>query len=124
MTNRIKGEVPLELDDGRKFTLLFDHAGLVHSESAYGKPLHMVLADASAGFMGATSALLYGALRAHHPALTSEDVLAILFENTETINKALSAAHEAAMPAPSASTEGKAPRQAGKTSGSNGAKPD
>ena len=68
--NPVKGEVPLKLSDGREFVLVLDFEALVEAESAYGKPLAQVMADAATGFVGATRALLYGALRAKHPAVT------------------------------------------------------
>ncbi|WP_394658423.1 hypothetical protein [uncultured Novosphingobium sp.] len=123
MANAHKGYVPLKLDGDREFTLVFDHEGLIEAESAYGKPLHQVLADASTGFMGATRALLYGAMRRFHADLTLGDVSTLLFENADAIGAALSQAYDAAMPKPGASTEGKAARPRGKTSGANGAKP-
>lgn len=126
MTNRIKGEVPLKLRDGRELIVVLDHEALIEAEAAYGKSLQALIADAAAGFMGASRALLYGALHSHHPDLSLKDAAKILFENAETAGAALSQAYEASMPDPSkASAEGngEAKRPAGKTSGANGAKP-
>lgn len=126
MANMLKGEVPLNLEDGRKLTLVFDHEALIEAESEYGKPLHKVLQDATTGFMGATAALLYGALRAKHSALSKKDVLEMLFESADAIGEALGKAVEASMPPksePSAEGKAKAPRRAGKTSGASGVKP-
>lgn len=123
MVNPVKGEVPLELSDGTKLTLVFDMEALIEAESAYGKPMHTVLIDASSGFMGAIRAMLYGALRAHHADVSLKDISAMLADNTEAIGDALGRAYEAAMPTGSkTSTEGKARSQAGKTSGASGAK--
>lgn len=128
MVNALKGEVPLKLDGGRKLTLVFDMDGLIEAEGTYGKPLAQMLADASAGFMGAVRAMLFGALRARHSDLTLGDVSAMLADNTQAISDALGAAYSKAMPDPAgdASAEGKAAptRQRGKTSGDSGAKRD
>lgn len=123
--NSVKGEVPLHLEDGRAFTLLFDMEALIEAEGAYGKPMHVMVKDASSGFMGAIRAMLYGALRAYHSETTLSEVSEMLLSNGEAISAALSKAHEASMPSPTASAEGngKAPRRPGKTSGANGAKP-
>ena len=44
MANAIKGEVPLNLSDGRNLTLIMDMEALVEAESAYGKPLAQMIA--------------------------------------------------------------------------------
>jgi len=126
MANMLKGEVPLAIKDGPQLTLVFDHEGMIEAESTYGKPLHVLLTDASAGFMGATRALLYGALRAKHPEVSLAEVAELIFAHTGAIGDALGKAVELSMPpAKSGSTEGKAipRRRAGKTSGASGVKP-
>ena len=123
MPNPIKGEVPLKLSDGREFVLVLDMEALVEAETAYRKPLAQLMADASAGFVGASRALLYGAMRAHHPSVTLRDASAMFMQHGEEVSQALSDAAEAAMPEAS-SAEGnveKPPR--GPTSGGSGAKP-
>jgi hypothetical protein len=122
--NPIKGEVPLKLSDGREFVLVLDIEALVEAEAAYGKPVAQVMADASAGFIGASRALLYGSLRARHPSITLREASAIMVDGEHVLD-ALSAAAEAAMPS-DASTEGNAarpkPSPRGKSSGRSGAK--
>lgn len=125
MANLLKGEVPLFLTDKRAFTLVFDMDALIEAEGAYGKPMHQLAADASAGYMGATRALLFGAMRARHPEVTLKDVAKILEDDLQTVTAGLTAALDRSMPEPGqAGTEGKAqaalPR--GKTSGGSGAK--
>ena len=121
--NPVKGEVPLKLSDGREFVLVLDFEALVEAESAYGKPLAQVMADAATGFVGATRALLYGALRAKHPAVTLRDASALFLEHSDEVSAALEKAATAAIP-DKASAEGNVgkPRR-GKTSGASGAKP-
>jgi hypothetical protein len=123
MPNPIKGEVPLKLSDGREFVLVLDFEALVEAEAAYGKPLARVMADAGAGFVGASRALLYGALRANHPAITLRDASGLFLEHAEAVSEALEKAAAAAF-TEDASAEGNGgkPRR-GKTSGSSGAKP-
>jgi hypothetical protein len=119
--NPIKGEVPLKLSDGREFTLVLDMEALVEAEAAYGKPLAQVMADASAGFVGASRALLYGAMRAHHPSVTLREASALFMQHGEAVSETLTAAADAAMPASAEGNVGKPPR--GQTSGGSGAKP-
>jgi hypothetical protein len=126
MANMLKGEVPLAIKDGPQLTLVFDHECMIEAESTYGKPLHVLLKEASAGFIGATRALLYGALRAKHPEITLGEVAELIFAHTGPIGDALAKAVELSMPpAAPGSTEGKAKprRRVGKTSGASGAKP-
>lgn len=124
--NPLKGEVPLNLGDGREFVLVLDMEALIEAEGVYGKPLGLLMADASAGFAGATRSLLYGALRAKQPSITTREAAAILMEHGEAVSEALTRATEAAMPS-DASAEGNGarpkPSPPGKRSGSSGAKP-
>ena len=122
MPKPVKGEVPLSLNDGREFVLVLDFEALVEAESAYGKPLALMMNDAKAGFVGAVRAMLYGALRAHHPDITLREASALFIGHTDEVTAALEGAAEAAMP--DASAEGNAPSpRRGKTSGGSGAKP-
>jgi hypothetical protein len=121
--NPVKGEVGLTLSDGRKLTLVMDMEALVEAESAYGKPMAQVMADASAGFVGASRALLYGALRAKHPDVSLRDASAMFASDADAVGQALTQAVEKGFP-DAANAEGKqGARPRGKTSGSSGAKP-
>lgn len=126
MANPVKGEVPLNLVDGRTFVLVMDMEALVEAEAAYGKPLAQVMADAAAGFVGASRALLYGALRAKHPTTSLREASALFASDSEAVGEALTAAVEAGFPDVSAG--GNVPRPKpnplGKRSGGSGAKPD
>lgn len=123
MANPVKGEVPLTLGDGRTFTLALDMEALVEAEAAYGKPLHQLMADASAGFMGAMGAMLQGALSAHH-RVTRKEALAMLRTDMQTIADALGKATDAAFPKdePKAGNGSPKPARRGKSSGRSGAK--
>lgn len=125
MSNPLKGEAPLVLEDGRSFTLVLDFAALIAAESRYGKPLAFVLAEANAGFVGATLALLWGAMQRHHADLTVDEVTDLLAGNLDQVQAAVTAAGEAALPAPAeGDNRGNAKkRRAGKRSGHSGAKP-
>lgn len=126
MPNRLKGEVPLELPDGRSFTLVLDHEALIAAEGLYEKPLARLMADAVAGFAGSLRAMFYGALRAHHPAVTVREASAVFFENMDLVGDALIAAGDAAFPDAAEGKDGGNPpakaRPAGKRSGGSGAK--
>ena len=120
--NPIRGETALKLGDGREFTLVLDFEALVQAEAAYGKPLAVLMSEATTGFVGATRALLFGALRAKHPGLTLRDASGMLQSDSDTISEALTRAAEAAFPAEDKEA-GNAPKpHAGKASGRNGAK--
>lgn len=124
MPNVLKGEVALDLGEAGSFTLVLDHEALIEAESAYGKPLAHLMADATLGFVGACRSLLYGALRAHHPKVTRKDAAALFLENSDEVSAALAEAAEAAFPKAVEGKDDKNPpkAQAGKTSGNSGAK--
>lgn len=122
MANAIRGEVPLNLSDGRNLVLVMDMEALVEAEAAYGKPMAGMMADAGAGFVGASRALLYGSLRTKHPETTLRDASAIMASDGEAAAKALSAAVEVGFPKASPGGNDLAQPQAGKTSGGSGAK--
>lgn len=127
MANPVKGETALTLADGQSVTLVMDFDALVEAEQAYGKPLAAMMADAQAGYVGALRALLFGAMRAHHPDKTLRDASAIFMHNQEGVAGALMRAVELGFPdqAKRGGTvgNGEAQRRAGKPSGASGAKP-
>ncbi len=121
MPNPVRGEVPLKLSDGREFVLVADMEAMVTAESLYGKPVEQVFADAVRGFTGATRAIFYGMLQAHHPEVTPREALDILTADKAAVTKSLEAAASASKPKESAGgKEGANPP--GTSSGSNGAK--
>lgn len=120
MPNALKGEVPLKLSDGREFVLVMDFEALVEAETAYGKPLPQMMADAAQGFVGASRALLYGGLRAKHPTVTLRDASGMFMADPDSVGEALSAAVEAGFPDAAEGKKGENPRS--KRSGGSGAK--
>lgn len=116
MVNHLKGEAPLKLSDGREFVFLLDFDALVEAESAYGKPLPRLMADASQGYVGAVRALLLGGLRRHHPDFTTDEATAIILTDFEAVATGMMAAVEAAFP----KAEGKKPGNAGQTGPTSG----
>jgi len=126
MANPVKGEVELSLKDGRRFTLVMDFEALVLAEGAYAKPMAEMLVDAKLGFMGATRAMLWGALRSRHPEVDLRDASEMLSSDGVAVEKAMTAATILAYP--KAAEGGDKPRppakpRAGKSSGRSGAKP-
>ncbi|HMO74090.1 MAG TPA: hypothetical protein PKD48_01970 [Sphingopyxis sp.] len=119
--NPFKGQAPLNLSDGRSFTLVLDMEGLVEAEPIYGHPLPKIMADAAAGFVGAIRALLFGALRRHHPDITAVEVLEMIRTDMAAVGAALQAATQNAFPKSEGEKSGNAP-PVGKTSGANGVK--
>ncbi|MGV7119553.1 hypothetical protein [Sphingopyxis sp. 550A] len=120
MTNATKGETPLRLPDGREYILVLDFEALPAAERLYGAPIAQVTVDAGVGFVGALRAMLYGALRRHHPDITPEEAGQIFATDGRAAQRALEEASKAAYPDP---TEGEKSGnvQAGKNSGRNGA---
>lgn len=119
--NKLKGEVPLVLSDGRQFILVADMEATIEAESLYGKPAAKMGADAAAGFVGAIRALLFGMMRRKHPTITPGEVASILADHSSEVISAIEAATEAAAPEPSAGGKAVSPPR-GKTSGASGAK--
>lgn len=124
MPNPVKGEVALKLGDGREFVLVLDMEALVEAEGAYGKPLQQMMQDASAGFVGAIRAMLYGALRAKHPEVNLRDASELFRTDMDAVSSALANVSATAFPKAGGGTEGKEPAHPpGNGSGLNGAKP-
>jgi hypothetical protein len=125
MANRVKGEVPVTLKDGRQLVLVADMEATIHAEGLYGKPAAQIAKDASEGFVGAIRALFWGMLRTNHPDMTPADVGTLLAENMPEIEEAMNQAAEAAAPKPTEDGDNQDPPQkkpAGRGSGRSGAK--
>ncbi len=122
MANRIKGEVSLKLEDGREFILVADMEALVEAEGIYGKPLGETMADAARGFVGASRAMLYGALRAKHPDITLREAADMLATDSTEVSERLAEAADKAFPDAKGKAGNAPSRKAGKRSGSSGAK--
>lgn len=122
MANRVKGETPLVLSDGREFMLVLDMEAMLSIEDATGKPLPKVMAQAGEGFMTAIAAVAQAAFVRNHPEVTRGDVLEIMQSDRDALTDALGKAADNAFPAPSAEGNAPAKRQRGKPSGRNGAK--
>lgn len=120
--NPMKGDARLVLSDERELRLVLDFDALVSAETAYGKPLARLMADAAGGFIGAVRALLLGALSRHHPEITPDEAAEIIMSDFDAVGDAMQAATEAAFPTAEGKKSGNAPR-AGKASGRNGVKP-
>lgn len=145
MPNRLKGEVPLRLADGREFVLLLDHEGLMQAAIAHtGKTkLRKLLSDlqpqvAEDGTIAldedgdpvkdtlpATKAVLFGALCAHHPEMSLRDAGNLLFAEQEKVAEALGEAMSLSFPDAEGDQDrgNAAASPASKTSGASGAKP-
>ncbi len=123
MTNPVRGEAALRLDDGRTFTLVADYEALITAEAVYGKPLGELMSDGKAGFTGAIRALLYGVMRAYHPEVTPSAAAELFMTHSETVSAALTLALNLAFPEADPEAEGKErAHPPGKSSGASGAK--
>lgn len=121
--NRLRGEVPLKLSDGRELMLVLDMEALIEAESAYGKPLPQLMVDMVNGFAGAGRAMLWGAFRARHPDVTLRQAGEMFVTDSDAINASLEQATLASFPEPdeqAGDRQGENPP--GKPSGANGAK--
>ena len=120
--NKIKGETPLVLSDGREFTLILDMEAMLSVEETTGKPLPKVMAQAGEGFMTATAAIALAAFARHHPDMKRSDVLDIMQSDSEALTESLGRAADAAFPKAEAGNGKASKPQRGKTSGRSGAK--
>lgn len=125
MPNKLKGEIPLKLSDGREFVLVAGIEAMIEAEGLYGKPGAQIAADAAAGYMGAIRALFYGMLKRKHPDITPSDAGDLLSNHMDEVGAAMEASTEAASPPKSEGKEGANPPSGrrGKPSGRSGAKP-
>ncbi|MGX7896894.1 hypothetical protein [Tsuneonella sp. HG222] len=127
MGHPLDGATTLTIGEGesaQEFILVLDHEALIAAEAAYRKPLALTMAEATLGFKGAEGAMLFGALRAHHPKVTLREANRMMLEHGDAIAPVLAEAAEAAFPK---KEDGDEPRprakpRAGKSSGGNGAK--
>lgn len=125
MTNPVKGEAALILSDGRELTLVFSSGALIHAEVLCGKPTAQIMVEASKGFLGATSALLCGALQKFHKDITLEEAADIALTEGQRVREAIDRAAELAFPDADKAekTEGKeSVNPPGNSSGPSGAK--
>ena len=123
--NSLKGETPLVLSDGQKFTLVLDMEAMLSVEDTMARPLTRVMAMAAEGYMTATAAIAQAAFARHHPDITRADVLAILQTDNVALTEALGKASDAAFGSGEAGNaeSHKTKSRRGKTSGRSGAKP-
>jgi len=91
MANRIYGEARVDLDDGRELTLRFDFGALAEAEEAADKGTQEMMAELAKGGarLKTARAMLYGALRFHHPDLTLEDAGELLLSDSGNISEAM-----------------------------------
>ena len=122
MVSPLKGEVSVSISGG-EYTLVLDFEGLVAAETAYGKPLAHLTMDAQQGFVGALRALLFGALRRHHPDVDMEAAGKLFLADGKAVELGLEAAAKLAYSDDEGDKKpGKALRQRGTNSGRNGAR--
>lgn len=91
MANHFYGEASVTLSDGRTLTLRRDFNALAEAEEAVGVRMDVITKALQAGgpVLKFTRALLWGALRAHHPDVTLEDAGELLMAEPEAINAAM-----------------------------------
>lgn len=91
MANRIYGEARLPLDDGRELTLRFDFGALVEAEEAADLGTEEMMKELAKGGarLKTARAMLYGALRYHHPDMSLEDAGDLLLSEGETVSAAM-----------------------------------
>ena len=105
MANAVRGEAKLVLPD-QEYILVMDMEALIAGEAAYQKPMNKMMEDAKAGFVGATRAMLLGALSTYHPSVTKQEALELLQKYPSEVGAALNEAGEKAWPDPSKKVAG------------------
>jgi hypothetical protein len=96
MANRIYGEARCGLEDGRELTLRFDFGALVEAEEAADAGTEAMMKELSKGGarLKVARAMLYGALRHHHPDLTLADAGDLLLTDANAVSEAMGNAME------------------------------
>jgi len=91
MANRIYGEAMLCLSDDRELTLRFDFGALVEAEEAAGVGTQEMMKELAGGGarLKTARAMLYGALRYHHPDVSLAEAGDLLMVDGEAISEAL-----------------------------------
>lgn len=106
--------------DGREYHLLFDHEGMIAAEdvaSRNGANLGFkdVVVGSAAGRLGCLRALVYGALRAHHPEVTVAEATGMVEREGKPLGKALFEAMANAAPPPAKGKAANPPKAASGT---------
>lgn len=122
------GEVPLNLSDGRKFTLTFNNETLFDAEQASGKPLKIFMTELGMEFFGAIRVMLLVTLRPKHRDIKMEDCSDMMMGGElDAVLAAIKAGFTVSQPdeAPQEGKEGANPPSGrrGTRSGGSGAKP-
>lgn len=123
MANVLRGESSFVAKSGETFNLVIDFNAFAEAEDAADMSVDDLLRAVSPQVNDAgeitrkprikhLGALLYGALREQHPAITVPDAIRLLGEG-EAVGAAIAKALQGAMPKPAASAEGKAPASVG-----------
>ncbi len=91
MANRVFGEARLPLADGVELTLRFDFAALVEAEEAAERGTDEMMKEMAAGGarLKTARAMLYGALRQHHPELTLDEAGDLFLSDGEAVSAAM-----------------------------------
>lgn len=94
MANRMFGESRLPLSDGRELTLRFDFGALVEAEEAADLGTEEIMKAMAGGKprLKIARAMLYGALRYHHPDVTLGEVGDLMLTDGDAISQAMGAA--------------------------------
>lgn len=85
--------------NGREFTLLLDHRGIIAAEKYAEAGFGELLIGLSQGRLGYLAALICGALKSHHPDITIEDVWDLIEVEEDELGQALAKAVEQSRPA-------------------------
>jgi hypothetical protein len=96
MANPIFGEARLPLADGRELTLRFDFAALAEAEDAADKGTEEMIREMSKGGarLKTARAMLFGALRHHHPEVSLSDAGDLLLTDSNAVSEAMGRAME------------------------------
>lgn len=84
--------------DGREFTFLFDHRGMVAAEKLGDDNFGALMTGMAEGRLGCLVALVVGGLKAHHPEITPDDAWDLLEAEDKALGEALGEAIKASRP--------------------------
>lgn len=131
MANRVFGEARLALSDGRELTLRFDFSALAEAEEAANRGTDEMLKEMAEGGarLKTARAMLYGALRHHHPEISVDDAGDLFLSDGEAVSAAMGRAMSEMSdrkpnPPKGAAAKKAPPRGTGTRSSRSGAKRD
>lgn len=127
MANKLFGEARLTTEDGRELTVRFDFNALCEAEEVADESTEDMMKVMASGAprLKIARAMLFGALRYHHPEISVEEAGELFMTDSEKVSEAMGKAMEemaarkaGGNPSPGAEQKTKAPSHGTGTSSS------